>query len=280
MEIKKCPVIAVANQKGGVGKTTTAVNLAQAFAMMEHRVLLIDLDPQGNAAEGLGIKLDEIQVDLADLLRNREIPINQATYKGDGLDIIPTTPDLAAFERQMVGMTNSELRLRQRIQSVLGQYSVVIIDTPPSFGPLMNAALNAAQYLIVPIDCSLYAVTGIKKLLGEMVAIQEGTNPDLEVLGYLLTLADNTRVANSTMDSLNESFGEQVFETRIRRSVKLKEAPLLGKTIFHHAPNSHAAAEYMQLANEILAKLEARERPALGGVANLSLVKLQGAQNE
>ena len=269
----KCPIIAVSNQKGGVGKTTTAVNLAQAFALLEHNVLIVDLDPQGNASEGLGIKTDRIKIDLAEILRNKDIPISAAIYKGDKLDILPTTSNLAAFEREMVGMTNGELRLRSRLRSMQHNYSMIVIDTPPSFGTLMNSALNAADYLIVPIDCSYYAMTGIKKMLGEIEAIREGTNPSLEVLGYLMTLADSTRVAESTLDSLVESFGDLVFETKIRRSVKLKEAPLVGKTIFHHAPTSSAALEYSSLALEVLNRIENSNGVIMSSQPQLSVVQ-------
>jgi chromosome partitioning protein len=249
-------IIAVTNQKGGVGKTTTTVNLAQALALQNHRVLVVDLDPQGNATQGLGIPVDQIQLSIADLIRNRELFTEQVIYKGDGLDLIGATPMLARVEREMVGTTNSELRLSRRLLEIRNNYEVILIDTPPTFGPLMNSALNAAEQLVLPVDSGYYAMMGIKELLSEVQEIQIGTNPNLKVLGYLLTLFDQTNIANETWDSLVSGFGELVFETKIRRNVKLKEAPAMGRTIFHHAPQSPGAEDYLKLANEVSDRLQ------------------------
>lgn len=247
-------IIAVTNQKGGVGKTTTVTNLGQALALAEQKVLLVDLDPQGNATHAMGISLTAIQQSIGDLLREPDLDVRKVIYRGPGIDLIPATPTLSRVEREMVGLTNSELRLAKRLDSLRGNYSYILIDTPPTFGPLLNSALNASDFLVVPVDPGCFAMMGIKELLSEVEAIKQGTNPRIEILGYLLTLVDRTKVATETWDGLIASFGERVFETKIRRSVRLKEAPIFGKTVYQHAPKSSGAEDYTELAVEIIQK--------------------------
>ncbi|MEW6058126.1 MAG: ParA family protein [Bdellovibrionota bacterium] len=250
MKSKNTKIVAIINQKGGVGKTTTAINLAQALALQNMNILVVDLDPQGNATQGLGISLEDVTNSIAELIRDNSIPTESAVYEGTGLNLIPATPLLASVQREMVGITNSELRLAARLAK-LQEYDMIFVDTPPTFGPLMNSALNAADELIVPVDSNYFGLMGIKNLLSEIEAVQL-SNPKLKVSGYLMTLVDQTKVTLETLEALESAFGDKIFRSKIRRCVKLREAPALGRTIFHHAPSSIAAEDYLSLAAEVL----------------------------
>ena len=177
-------------------------------------------------------------------------------------------------------MTNGEMRLALRLRGLAPNYSVILIDTPPTFGPLMNSSLNSAQKLIVPVDSSFYAMMGIRELLAEMEEIRSATNPDLEVLGFLLTLVDQTRIADEVCQGLIGSFGKEGFETKIHRNVRLKEAPAFGRTIFHHAPHSQGATDYMGLAQEVLARLKGRLESPLGHACEPRLSLVEGGAHE
>ena len=253
-ESNNCKVIAVANQKGGVGKTTTTINLAQALTFSGHKVLIVDLDPQANATQGVGISLEEIKLSIADLIRDKSAQTEHALFEGAEFSLIPSSPILARVEREMVGITNSEMRLAQRLTTLKDRYDYILLDTPPTFGPLMNTALNAANSVLIPVDSGFFALMGIKELLSEMEEIKSATNPHLKVFGYLLTLADATRMTQETWEGLLSAFGKEVMQTKIRRTVKLREAPALGKTIFHHDPNGAGAEDYLELATEVIGR--------------------------
>lgn len=250
--IKDCQVIAVANQKGGVGKTTSTINLAQALSLHGKKVLLIDLDPQANATQGVGVDLESIKISVGDLIRDKHVQIEHAQFDGAEFSLIPSTPMLSRVEREMVGITNSETRLAQRIVGLRDKFDFILLDTPPTFGPLMNTALNAADSVLIPVDSGFFALMGIKELLAEIEEIKAGTNPNLRVLGYFLTLSDNTKMTQETWEGLTSAFGNDVLTTRIRRTVKLREAPAFGRTIFHHDPNGMGAADYLALTVEVI----------------------------
>ena len=277
MDFSYSYVIAVTNQKGGVGKTTSTINIAQALSALGHSVLVIDLDPQGNATQGLGLRLDQLTVSAAELFRDPKLADEAGIYAGNGLDLIPATPLLANIEREMIAITNSELRLAVRLRRLRAKYQFILIDNAPGFGPLMNSALNACDSVLVPVDSSYFGLAGIQKLMSEMEVIREGYNPRLSVLGFLLTLFDATRMSDEIRDELKSAFGDLVFESVIRRSVKLREAPAFGRTIFQHAPGSTGACDYLQATQELLARLAARN---LGAQSRLSLVSsAQGVAN-
>jgi len=161
----KSQIIAVTNQKGGVGKTTTTINLAQGLALRGASVLVVDIDPQGNTSQGFGVTATVVGKSVSDLILDRDLPADAAIYSGDGIALIPATRRLSDVEREMVGMTNSELRLARKLKAIKDRYSVIILDVPPTFGPLMNSALNAADSLIIPVDSGFYAMNGIKDML-------------------------------------------------------------------------------------------------------------------
>lgn len=247
-------VLAVANQKGGVGKTTTAVNLAAVLADRGFCVLLVDSDPQGNATSGLGIQRGSFRKGLYHALVLDE-PLAALTLRTElpSLDVIPANKDLAGAEIELVEIEHREARLREAIASVNVDYHYIIIDCPPSLGLLTLNALTAARSLIVPIQCEYYALEGVTELFDTLARIRRLHNPGLMIEGLLLTMYDErTNLSAAVAKDLRDFYGQQVFETVIPRNVRLAEAPSYGKPIITYDPQSKGAEAYRLLGKEIV----------------------------
>jgi chromosome partitioning protein len=250
-------VLVVANQKGGVGKTTTAVSVAAAITERSRRVLLIDLDPQGNATSGVGVSVPHGARTVYDVVIG-SCPADEAIVATDlpSLDLLPATIDLAGAEIELVSVFSRELRLRRAIASVKNRYDIVLIDCPPSLGLLTVNGLSAAEGVLVPIQCEYYALEGLGALRRNAELIRESLNPDLSIVGFVLTMLDGrTRLSQQVVDEVERHFGERLFDTRIPRTVRLAEAPGFGQPITVFDPTSRGALAYRRLATEILDRI-------------------------
>lgn len=260
-------VIAVANQKGGVGKSTTAVSLGAALAELDRRVLVVDLDPQGNASTGLGIRHEARAVTVYDVLAD-EAPIEQAIVKTPlpGLYAIPSTIDLAGAEIELVSQFSRELKLRKAMEPLKdGGFDFVLLDCPPSLGLLTVNALAAAQELIVPIQCEYYALEGLGQLIKNVRLVQQNVNPGLRLTGIVMTMYDpRTKLSEQVVEEVRKYFGDRVYDTIIPRTVRLSEAPGFGLPITVYDPRSRGAKSYRDLAHEVVEKKPSdRAIPAL-----------------
>jgi chromosome partitioning protein len=246
-------VVAIANQKGGVGKTTTAVNLGAALAELDFRVLIVDLDPQGNATTGLGLNPRDVNGSVYDVLLNDlalEDCVEPTSVKN--LFVAPATIDLAGAEIELVPQMSRELRLRRAIDSVRDQYDLVLIDCPPSLGLLTLNGLAAADDIIVPIQCEYYALEGLGQLLRNVGLVQSNLNRALEVRGIVLTMYDGrTKLADQVEAEVREYFGPKVYRTVVPRTVRLSEAPSFGQPIIVFDSTSRGARAYRDLAKEV-----------------------------
>ena len=249
-------IIAIVNQKGGVAKTTTAVNLASCLAKDGKKILLLDIDPQGNATSGLGINRNEIKHCVYDVLINgvaAEAVILPTPY--DGLEIIPATIQLAGAEIELVSAISRETKLRRAVKPLAKKYDYIFLDCPPSLGLLTLNALTAADSLIIPIQCEYYALEGLGQLMKTYELVKKHLNSELQIEGVLLTMFDpRTNLAVQVADEVREYFGQSVYEAVIPRNVRLSEAPSHGKPIFYYDAKSKGAELYQQLAGEFLSR--------------------------
>jgi chromosome partitioning protein len=246
-------VIAVANQKGGVGKTTTAVNLSASLAMIGYRVLIVDLDPQANATSGFGFRADEPTPSLYEIILG-SADVREAIFTTEvrDLDLVPSAPRLFGAEIEMVPFDAREYLLRRRLEAVVPRYNYVIIDCPPSLGLLTINGLSAAHSVLIPMQCEYYALEGLSQLLETIRMVQESLNPHLRVEGVLLTMYDGRlSLSQQVADEARRFFGDRVFSTMVPRNVRLSEAPSFGKPAVLYDRNCTGSASYIDLAKEV-----------------------------
>ena len=253
-------IISIANQKGGVGKTTTAINLAASLAALEKKVLIVDNDPQANATSGIGIDTRQIKSTIYDCLIDGKEPSDSLMNCNiENLSIIPSNIDLVGAEIEMLDRPGREKILKEVLKKIENNYDYILIDCSPSLGLLTVNALSASHSVIIPVQCEYFALEGLGKLLNTIKIIQNNLNPELEIEGFLLTMFDSRlRLSNQVADEVNKHFQQMVFKTVIQRNVKLSEAPSFGQPAILYDADSRGTVTYLNLAKELIEKQEAR----------------------
>jgi len=251
-------IIAIANQKGGVGKTTTSVNLAASLGVLEQKILLIDADPQANATSGLGLDVEAVERGTYEVLEHSaSIKETIVSTNSPNVDIVPSHIDLVAIELELVDKKNREYMLKEAIKEVQDDYDYILIDCAPSLGLITLNALTAADSVIIPIQCEYFALEGLGKLLNTIKSVQKVHNENLDIEGLLLTMYDSRlRLSNQVVSEVRKHFDDMVFDTIIQRNIKLGEAPSYGESIIDYDATSKGAVNYLNLANEILKRNE------------------------
>lgn len=250
-------VLAVVNQKGGVGKSTTSVNLAASLAELGRRILLVDLDPQGNATSGFGLNKNQREQCVYDALLG-DVPIEQLIEPVgvEGVFVVPATIQLAGAEIELVSAFSREAKLKHVLSSVLADFDIVIVDCPPSLGLLTINALTAASGVLIPVQCEYYALEGLTKLLESVRLVKTHLNPDLDIFGVVMTMFDGrTKLSQQVVEEVRDFFGEQVFDTLVPRSVRLSEAPSFGQPVTTFDPSGRGAEAYRRLAEEVISRV-------------------------
>lgn len=252
-------IVAFVNQKGGVGKTTTTVNIAAALAQKGQRVLVVDVDPQGNATSSLGIEKADLELTVYDAIRG-EVDASDAIVSNvrDNVDLLPATPTLAGAEVELVDRSRREHRLADTLQPLQSHYDVILIDNPPSLGLLTVNALTASNAVVIPVQCEYLALEGVSQVLATIDLIRRNLNPDLELIGVLMTMYDGrTRLSGHVVDEVRRYFPDHLFSAVIPRSVRLAEAPSYGQVIAEYDPSSRGAKAYADVATELHERLAA-----------------------